>query len=71
MEICRESDVWLECRTTYVPGLLSPDDVVDIARNLECDEYSIQQFSNKVVLDAKLEKTPNPTRAQLMSGKKQ
>lgn len=66
MNICRESDVWLECRTTYVPGLLSPGDLVDIARNLECDEYSIQQFSNKVVLDARLEETPNPTRAQLM-----
>lgn len=67
LKICREQpDLWLECRTTYVPGLLSPDDVVDIARNLDCDEYSIQQFSNKVVLDARLEETPNPTRAQLM-----
>lgn len=66
MGICRESDVWLECRTTYVPELLNPEDVVDIARNLDCDEYTIQQFKNKVVLDARLEETPNPTRAQLM-----
>lgn len=72
INLCRESPgTWLECRTTYVPGLLSPEDVVEIGRSIDCDEYTIQQFKNKVVLDAKLEETRNPTRAELMEIGKQ
>jgi pyruvate formate lyase activating enzyme len=65
MEICAKSPVYLECRTTYVPGLLREEDLMEIAKNLECDLYTLQQFRNRTVLDKKLHKTPNPSRDEL------
>jgi len=59
MEILSDSSCFLECRTTYVPGLLEPSDIMEIARNVQCDIYTLQQFRNKVVLDKKLKNTPN------------
>lgn len=59
MEIVADSNVFLECRTTYVPGLLNPEDVYNIARTIKCDIYTLQQFRNRVVLDEKLKNTPN------------
>jgi pyruvate formate lyase activating enzyme len=67
MEICSRSDeTYLECRTTYVPGLMVPNDVVDIARNINCDVYTIQQFRNRTVLDEKLKDTPSPSHKELI-----
>lgn len=59
MEISSKSPCFLECRTTFVPGLLEPDDVVKIAKSIQCDIYTLQQFRNRTVLDEKLKKTPN------------
>jgi len=55
-------NIFLECRTTYVPNLLKSDDIKQISREIECDLYTIQQFRNKNVLDESLEdvKSPNP-----------
>jgi pyruvate formate lyase activating enzyme len=61
MEICYNSDCYLECRTTYVPGLLEPHDIIEIAKNIKCNVYTLQQFRNRVVLDGNLKKTPNTT----------
>jgi len=67
MEICLKfPETTFECRTTYVPGLMVPEDVVDIAKNITCDVYTIQQFKNKTVLDEKLKETPSPSRKQLI-----
>jgi pyruvate formate lyase activating enzyme len=67
MEIClKSSDTYFECRTTYVPGLLDPDDIVEIAKNISCDLYTIQQFRNKTVLEDKLKETPSPSRKELI-----
>ena len=65
MEVCANSPVYLECRTTYVPGLLNEKDVEKIAKDLNCDLYTLQQFRNRTVLDKKLQKTPNPSRNEL------
>lgn len=66
MEICiKDPDTFLECRTTYVPGLLFKDDILDIAKNIKCDLYTIQQFRNKVVFSEKLKQTANPSRKEL------
>ncbi|HTX61357.1 MAG TPA: anaerobic ribonucleoside-triphosphate reductase activating protein [Methanobacterium sp.] len=66
MQIAMNSDkTFLECRTTYVPGLLDAEDILEIAGNIKCNLYTIQQFRNQVVLDEKLEKTPNPSRDEL------
>jgi pyruvate formate lyase activating enzyme len=62
MRIVFESpDTYLECKTTYVPGLLTPNDIKQISREIECDLYTLQQFRNRVVLDASLENTPSPS----------
>ena len=66
MELCSKfPNIYLECRTTYVPGLLVPEDVVDIAKNIQCDVYTIQQFRNRTVLDEKLKEIPSPSRKEL------
>jgi pyruvate formate lyase activating enzyme len=67
MEICLKfPETYLECRTTYVPGLMVPEDIIEIAKNIRCDVYIIQQFRNKTVLDEKLMETPNPSRKELI-----
>ncbi|MDO5837009.1 MAG: anaerobic ribonucleoside-triphosphate reductase activating protein [Methanobacterium sp.] len=59
MGVVANSSCFLECRTTYVPGLLEPGDVENVARNIQCDIYTLQQFRNKTVLDERLKETPN------------
>ncbi len=67
MKICFNApNTFLECRTTYVPGLLNHEDIVEIAKSIRCDLYTIQQFRNRVVLDEKLKRTPNPSREELL-----
>lgn len=65
MEICLESDIYLECRTTYVPDLIRSNDIIEIARNIDCDLYTLQQFNNKSVLDERLYNTRIPSRNEL------
>ena len=67
MEICFNTpNTFLECRTTYVPGLLNHEDMIEIAKSIKCDLYTIQQFRNQIVLDEKLKQTPNPSRDELL-----
>ncbi len=66
MGIIFNSGSYLECRTTYVPGLLEPSDITEIARNINCDIYTLQQFRNRTVLDEKLKKTPNTSPTELL-----
>jgi pyruvate formate lyase activating enzyme len=66
IQVCLKSNVYLECRTTYVPGLLVPEDIKNIAENIECDVYTIQQFNNKTVLDEKLKEIMSPSRKELL-----
>ncbi|HML05854.1 MAG TPA: anaerobic ribonucleoside-triphosphate reductase activating protein [Methanobacterium sp.] len=65
MEACIKADVYLECRTTYVPYLLEIEDIVEIAKNIKADMYTLQQFRDKIVLDEKLYGTPIPSRDEL------
>jgi len=71
MEIVFNSDSYLECRTTYVPGLLEPSDITQIARNINCDIYTLQQFRNRTVLDENLKDTPNTSPKELLNIAKQ
>ena len=66
LDICSKSDKYLECRTTYVPGLMSPEDIMGIAKNIDCDVYTIQQFRNRIVLDEKLKEVPSPSQKELV-----
>jgi pyruvate formate lyase activating enzyme len=67
IEIVQNSpNTFLECRTTYVPGLLDKQDIIEIVKDIKCDLYTIQQFRNRVVLDEKLKNTPSPSRDELL-----
>jgi pyruvate formate lyase activating enzyme len=66
MEACIKGDVYLECRTTYVPYLLEIEDIIEIAKNIKADMYTLQQFRDKIVLDEKLYGTPVPDRDELI-----
>ncbi len=67
MEVCLKfPETYFECRTTYVPGLMVPEDIVEIAKDIRCDVYTIQQFRNRTVLDEKLKETPSPSRKELV-----
>ncbi len=65
MEICINKGIYLECRTTYVPCLMNINDILEIAKNITTDIYTIQQFRDKTVLDKKLCGTPIPSREEL------
>ena len=65
MEICISNGIYLECRTTYVPFLMDPQDIVEIAKSITADIYTIQQFRDKTVLDERLQGTPVPSRDEL------
>ena len=63
MELVNQYDkTYLECRTTYVPGLLKPEDIIDIGHEIKCNVYTLQQFRNRSVLDEDLKdiESPNP-----------
>ncbi len=60
--------VTLEIRTTFVPGLLTEDDVREIAREVGgCDLYALQQFRPEpTVLDLALRKLDPPSRELML-----
>ncbi|WP_414469548.1 anaerobic ribonucleoside-triphosphate reductase activating protein [Methanobacterium sp. ACI-7] len=65
MELCIKQGVYLECRTTYVPYLMEIEDILEIAKNVTADIYTLQQFRDKKVLDEKLYGTHSPSRDEL------
>jgi pyruvate formate lyase activating enzyme len=68
MEICqRFPDTFLECRTTYVPELMDPKDIIEIAKEIHCNQYTIQQFRNRTVLDENLLESEVPSHDELVA----
>ena len=65
MEIINKHNVLLECRTTYVPLLLNEEDVINIAKSIKCDIYTLQQFRNRIVLDDNLKEVADPNPLEL------
>lgn len=65
MNIINKYNVFLECRTTYVPILLNEEDIINIAKTINCDIYTLQQFRNRVVLDDKLKEVEDPNPLEL------
>ena len=62
IQIIRDNNVFLECRTTYVPQLLSEDDIKTITQQIQCNQYTLQQFRNRSTYDVSLltADEPNP-----------
>jgi len=51
------SDIEHECRTTIVPGLITPKDIAEIAKSIiPAKKYCIQQFVPRQTLDPSLSK---------------
>lgn len=66
MEVSKKIDgTFLECRTTYVPALMGPEDILEISRSITCDQYTIQQFRNRTVIDESLLESEVPSREDL------
>ncbi len=66
INIILDHNVFLECRTTYVPTLLTPEDVQELTSQIKCDEYTLQQFRNRSTYDAGLSKCPEPNPEELL-----
>ncbi|MFH1822026.1 MAG: anaerobic ribonucleoside-triphosphate reductase activating protein [Methanobacteriota archaeon] len=57
IELLRDSPIEYEFRTTLVPELLSPDDIIKIANHVKGSrKYAIQQFAPQSTIDPKFEK---------------
>lgn len=65
INIIKEYDVFLECRTTYTSTLLSPNDIQEILNIIECDQYTLQQYRNDVIYDISLKDASEPTPYEL------
>jgi len=55
MEICLKfPETIFECRTTYVPGLMDPDDIVEIAYFILTHAPKVQHVTNAIFVSAPL-----------------
>jgi pyruvate formate lyase activating enzyme len=53
IHLLRSSHINVEFRTTVVPALHTPEDIVDIAKYIEgCDRFTLQQFNPRITLEA-------------------
>ena len=66
IDIILNHNVFLECRTTYVPNLLKPEDIQELTRNLRCNIYTLQQFRNRVTYDISLSTYEEPNQEDLV-----
>ena len=66
IELLKRGEVDYEFRTTFVPELLSSDDIVAIAEQLEgAKRYALQQFVPRSTVDEKFERTEPADRGEL------
>ena len=66
IELLKRSEVDYEFRTTFAPGLLSSDDIVAIAEQLEgAKRYALQQFVPRSTVDEKFESAKPAGRGEL------
>lgn len=66
IHLLKRAPLEVEFRTTVVPGLITPEDVVEIAKYLQgADVYSIQQFMPGKTLDLEYEKVIPYTKEDL------
>jgi len=68
LDLCSSSKVTLEVRTTVIPGLISEEDITEIAKLVKgCDLYVLNQFvPSETVLSPELRKAPATPRDLLI-----
>ncbi|AAB99230.1 TPA: anaerobic ribonucleoside-triphosphate reductase activating protein [Methanocaldococcus jannaschii] len=66
IDLCKKNNVFVECRTTFVPKVMDEEDIEDIAKTVkDCDLYAIQQFEPKDAYDEEFKKLPMPKENEL------
>ncbi|ABR55347.1 anaerobic ribonucleoside-triphosphate reductase activating protein [Methanococcus vannielii SB] len=45
---CKKEGIFIECRTTFIPGLMDKLDITEISKTVkDCDLYSIQKYDSE------------------------
>ncbi|AEH06321.1 anaerobic ribonucleoside-triphosphate reductase activating protein [Methanothermococcus okinawensis] len=64
---CKKNNVFIECRTTFVPNVMDEKDIIEIAKSVKnCDLYTIQQFDNEHAWKDEYKKIREPTTNELV-----
>jgi len=67
LKICKEEGVFLECRTTYVPGKMDRGDIYTIVKTVKgCDLYALQQFDSEHAWKEEYRRLREPTLEELL-----
>lgn len=63
----KENNVFIECRTTFIPTVMDKEDIEEIARTIkDCDMYAIQQFDNEHAHCEEFKKINTSTKEELL-----
>jgi pyruvate formate lyase activating enzyme len=64
---CKKNNVFIECRTTFIPNIMDEKDIVEIAKTVkDCDLYTIQQFDNEHAWKKEYKEMREPTTNELV-----
>ncbi|XRO77197.1 anaerobic ribonucleoside-triphosphate reductase activating protein [Methanocaldococcus sp. 10A] len=67
IDLCKNNNIFVECRTTYVPKVMDESDIEVIAKTVkDCDLYAIQQFEPKDAYDEEFRKINPPKKEELI-----
>ncbi|MDK2987904.1 anaerobic ribonucleoside-triphosphate reductase activating protein [Methanothermococcus thermolithotrophicus] len=67
INICKENNVFIECRTTFIPTIMDKEDIEEIASTIkDCDMYAIQQFDNEHAYCEEFKKIKTSTTEELL-----
>ncbi len=68
IHLLKDADMEVEFRTTVVPGLHKPEDIIAIARHIEgASKYSLQQFNPRDTLNPEYHQIKPYTREELQA----
>ncbi len=67
INMCKDNNIFIECRTTFIPKFMDETDIIEICKTIkDCDLYAIQQFNPKDAYDDNFKKLPQPKMEELI-----
>ena len=64
---CKKNDVFIECRTTFIPDIMDENDIIEITKTAkDCDLYTIQQFDSEHAWKEEYKKMREPKTNELV-----
>ena len=64
---CKKNNVFIECRTTFIPDLMDENDIIEISNTVkDCDLYTIQQFDREHAWKEEYKQMREPTTNELV-----